>query len=120
MYQQMKGRKAWIVSRTEEMDMRSEVRHLIDLGVFPAEEAATGEQVMSTEILLSAIQRPVTDQEAVELVKLFGPDSLFGLAWTLLRLVETAPSWPIWTCLPEHSSNDWVRLLRHRARQFAR
>jgi len=40
--------------------------------------------------LLAAVKTPVSDDEARALVRVFGPDDCFGLAWTLLHLIETA------------------------------
>ncbi|MDB6032726.1 MAG: hypothetical protein JWM16_3064, partial [Verrucomicrobiales bacterium] len=33
------------------------------------------------------------------LVKVFGPDDYYGLAWSLLHLIESAPGWPLADCL---------------------
>jgi hypothetical protein len=67
------------------------------------------------EKLLLAIEKPVTDAEARALISVFGQDDAFGLAWTLVSLVESAPGWPLSGCLPEASDNAWVALLRDRA-----
>ncbi len=96
--------------------MRKEVEKLLSLGAFPAEEATTADQVKVMEQALAAIHSPITDDEAVELVKLFGPDTYFGLAWTLLHLVENAPSWPIESCIPSGSQLAWIVLMRQRAK----
>lgn len=64
--------------------------------------------------LLEGIQPPVTNREAEELLKLFGPDECFGLAWTVLHLIESAPGWPFGDEATQ-SENSWVRLLRERA-----
>ncbi len=96
--------------------MRKEVEKLLSLGAFPAEAATTADQVKLVEQAVAAIHAPVTDDEAVELVKLFGPDTYFGLAWTLLHLVETAPSWPIESCLPSSSQLEWIVFMRQRAK----
>jgi len=37
---------------------------------------------------LKDIARPIAQDEARELAKLFVPDSCFGLAWSLLHLIE--------------------------------
>ena len=39
-----------------------------------------------------SVKPPVTDEEAEELVECFGPDDCFGLAWSLVHLVETSPT----------------------------
>lgn len=62
------------------------------------------------EQALRAITKPVTDEEARLLVTCFGDDDCFGLAWTLLHVVETAPS-PIPVTEPAPNSNMWLLLL---------
>lgn len=75
--------------------MREEVRALAALGRFPAEESIAPELIERYEIAFKAISRPVSDEEALALLEVFGPDDCFGLAWSLLHLVETAPGWPL-------------------------
>jgi hypothetical protein len=59
---------------------------------------------------------PVTDEEVCELVKLFGPDDCFGLAWTLLHSIETAPVWPIESAL-DGQEGEWIDRLCERVAQ---
>jgi hypothetical protein len=47
-------------------------------------------------------------------VTLFGPDDCFGLGWTLLHLIETAPGWPIKAVL-DGSQGEWIDRLRERS-----
>ena len=99
--------------------IRPEVRDLVSLGPLPDEKAAV-ERITRHEDRLHRVARPVTDAEARLLVGLFGPDDSYGLAWTLLHLIETAPGWPLEECL-RGDGNEWVRRLRLRvenARQF--
>jgi hypothetical protein len=98
--------------------MRSTIRRLIELGPLPDEsaEVATEELINEYDQLLNSIERPLTDAEAGALCRLFGNDNFYGLAWTLLHLVETAPSWPIGSCL-EFPTNRWIVTLRERARR---
>ena len=79
----------------------------------PTSEVATVESVRKYENLLLSIQKPVSDEEACALVTVFGNDDCFGLAWSLLHLIETAPNWPLQDCLA-NTENDWVDLLRLR------
>lgn len=96
------------------MAVREEVRQLVDMGPFPSEDTATEADLKERETLLKQIQRPVTNEEARVLVTLFGPpDTCFGLAWTLLHLIETAPGWPIAECL--NGDNEWQARLRQAA-----
>ena len=90
--------------------MRQEVRDLVKMGPLPDEDA-TEERISEYERLLHCISRPLSDEEATALIGLFGPDDCYGLAWTLLHLIETAPSWPIEECLQDED-NQWIRRLR--------
>ncbi len=63
--------------------------------------------------LLDSITPPVSDEEARELIKVFGPDDYYGLAWTVLHLAEKAPGWPSEDCLTD-TENEWVTTLRNR------
>jgi len=94
--------------------MRPEIARLVELGGFPSEEDATLEFLRQAEETLRGISQPLSNVEARALVGLFGPDSCFGLAWSVLHLVETAPGWPLQDCL-ENSENEWITLLRDRA-----
>jgi hypothetical protein len=90
--------------------VRQEIHDLVKLGPLP-DEGATVERIAEYERLLLSISRPVTDEEATTLAGLFGPDDCYGLAWTLLHLIETAPGWPIEECLQD-DTNPWIHRLR--------
>lgn len=94
--------------------MRPEIEHLVHIGRLPSEHAVSVEPVREVEVALLAITKPVSNEEARALVNLFGPDNFYGLAWTILHLVESAPDWPLADCLTD-LSNEWVALLRERA-----
>jgi hypothetical protein len=93
--------------------MRDEVRRLIELGPLP-DESAPLEAFQRVEKALHAITPPPSPEEARALVRLFGPDDCYGMAWTLLHLVEKTPGWPLWDCLDD-TSNEWIQDLRDRA-----
>lgn len=94
--------------------MRSEIQNLMLLGPLPSESEASVEQLRQLEALLRLIAKPVSDEEARALVRLFGPDSCFGMAWAVLHLIESAPSWPLVDCLTD-TNNEWIVSLRDRA-----
>src|SRR5690348_12608273 len=94
--------------------MRREVEELVALGRFPDARQVEPNIIERQQALLDAVAPPVTDAEARELVRLFGNDDYFGLAWTLLHLIESAPSWPLMECLI-CPSNEWIRRLVERA-----
>lgn len=61
---------------------------------------------------MDAISRPVTGEEARALVDCFGSDDCYGVAWTLLHLIETGPN-PVLKAQPASDANEWhVRLWR--------
>jgi hypothetical protein len=94
--------------------IRTEIVELVELKAFPASDDVELDVIQTQERLLRAILVPVTEEEARQLITLFGPDDYFGMAWTLLHLIETAPNWPLMDCLSD-DSNEWVVRLRRRA-----
>lgn len=95
--------------------MRPEIEELTKLGPLPTEQAVDVELIRHYESLIHKIQTPVTDEEATALTTLFGNDSCFGLAWTLINIIETAPSWPLEYIL-HNTDNEWIQLLIDRSR----
>jgi hypothetical protein len=93
--------------------VRSEVIHFLALGPLP-DEAAAAKTIAVHQGALEAIPEPVTDAEAVALVTCFGRDECFGLAWTLLHKIESAPGWPLHSVIND-GHGEWVELLRDRA-----
>jgi hypothetical protein len=96
--------------------VRDEVIGLERLGPLPASTQADERLIAEWEKLLKTVMPPLTDEEARILAGLFGPDDCFGLAWTLLHLIETAPNWPLRDCL-EGNANPWIKTLRESARR---
>lgn len=74
--------------------MRNTVKDFIGLGPLPESSATTEEDLDKRVAALKAINDPVTHEEAFALSESFGPDECFGVAWTLLHLLETAPNPP--------------------------
>lgn len=95
------------------MTLRKEVADLAHAGPLPSEEGATPEMIEEKERLLGQITAPLSDEEARALLAVFGSDGCFGLAWTLVHLVETAPS-ALTTDYSQFSENEWVQLLEAR------
>jgi hypothetical protein len=95
------------------MTIRDEVQEFHRLGPLPSEQdesEGSDERLEEAGRLLDAIERPVTDEEARLLVESFGEDNCFGLAWTLLHLIETSPS-SVVTAEPPEGSNMWIETL---------
>lgn len=100
--------------------VRPSVRELIQLGPLPTDaeseehpvRAGRWEQLVGE--LFSA--GDVTDAEAAELLRLFPRDDTdsYGVAWTLVHVVESAPSWPLSEAIAG-ASGPWSELLKQRA-----
>jgi len=97
--------------------IRNELDELLKSGALPSSTSAP-ERINETEELLSKITAPVTDEEARTLVELLpkDEDSCFGLVWTLIHLIETAPNWPLEECLFDTTS-PWIAHLRNAAQR---
>lgn len=94
--------------------MRSQIAELAALGTFPHELDATVVDVSNREELLRQIVPPVAEDEARTLLPLFGEDDFWGLAWSLVHLIETAPGWPYWDAIDDES-NRWHVMLKKRS-----
>jgi hypothetical protein len=95
--------------------MRPAVRALLDLGPLPSSANAEPELLEEFEKRLKRITRPVTPAETRALCALFGPDECFGLAWSLLGLIETAPGGVPFAQPPGPEENEWIQRLWRRA-----
>jgi hypothetical protein len=93
--------------------MRPEVQAFIAYGPLP-DYGSSEEEIERRSSQLDAILRPVTGEEARALVGCFGPDDCYGLAWTLLHLIETGPN-PVLTGRPAPDANEWLHRLWARA-----
>jgi hypothetical protein len=96
------------------MTVRQVVENFAALGTLPDEKSSQAEVLRSQE-RLERIQRPVSDAEAALLVKCFGPDESFGLAWMLLHLIESAPGGIPLSSAPSAGANQWITLLWERS-----
>ncbi|GGU65769.1 hypothetical protein GCM10010274_63010 [Streptomyces lavendofoliae] len=94
------------------MPVRREVEDLIGAGPLPSEDASE-EEIAEAQRLLDNITAPVSDEEAQALSACFGPDNCYGLSWTLLHLIETAPGAQS-ASYSRNVENLWVQLLTAR------
>ncbi|WP_329247464.1 hypothetical protein OG223_14350 [Streptomyces sp. NBC_01478] len=93
--------------------MRAEARTFLADGPLPDWDASE-EEIDRRARQLAAIPKPVTGEEARALVSCFGPDDCYGVAWTLLHLIETGPN-PVFTTRPARDANEWHQRLYARA-----
>lgn len=91
--------------------MRENIIKLVQLGPLPSSES-DAELIVKYEKLINDIVPPITNDEAKALTKLFGDDDCFGLAWSLIHLIETAPDVTLIQDIP--STNEWIKLLKKR------
>ena len=92
--------------------MRDEVARLIALGPLPG-SSSDEEVIRAHEGALAEVRAPVSTEEARAMLSCFGTDDCYGLAWTLLHLVESAPVSPLERA-PDAGSNEWLFRLWHR------
>jgi hypothetical protein len=85
------------------------VQAFIADGPLPGRDA--GEEEIGRRVRqLEAIRRPVTAEEARSLVACFGPDDCYGVAWSLLHLIETGPG-PVLAARPDPAAGEWHHVL---------
>lgn len=89
--------------------IRNEVANFLSLGPLPTASLDT-EEVKKFQNALEQIQPPLTDEEAFALLGSFGEDDCYGLAWTLVHLIETSPT-PYPEEEPEEGDNFWLHAL---------
>lgn len=94
--------------------MQQSVTELIKLGPLPSEQDPDVDVLKQYQDLLEAIKTPISDDEAIALTAIFGDDDCFGLTWTLLHIIETAPGWPIKEAL-KNTGNEWINTLISRS-----
>jgi hypothetical protein len=86
------------------------------LGCFPDEAEEDVDLFARIEQAFYQIKSPITDDEARLLATLFGPDDCYGMAWSLLHLIETSPGWPLAEVI-EHTRDPWGPELAGRVRR---
>jgi hypothetical protein len=91
--------------------MRTEICRLAALGKLPSETAPPS-LIAERELLVRSLAAPVSLDEAQALATVLGDDDCFGLAWTLIHLIESAPGWNA-DHVPSGSS-PWLATLRSR------
>ncbi len=94
--------------------MQTTVEELLKLGPLPSSTNVDVGKLERFQSLLAKVDQPIADDDARALITLFGPDDCFGLCWTLLHIIETAPSWPMNELLVS-GGNEWIDRLRDRA-----
>lgn len=94
--------------------MRQAISDLVEMGQFPHELDTSEEDLARREALVLKLEPPATEEEARALLVLLGEDSLFGLAWSLVSMIESAPGWPYWDELA-NTSEPWRSTLRQAA-----
>jgi hypothetical protein len=108
--------------------VRAAIAEMVGLGSLPSEQDETEESLhilgRFESLLLSVVgesaSNPLNVEEVKALVGLFGPDdSSYGLAWSVLHLIEGAPDWPVDECLYD-TSGEWISRLKTRVENARR
>jgi hypothetical protein len=94
--------------------MQSAVQKLLKNGPLPSSANADEAYLELIQNLMMEIELPISDAEAKALLGLFGPDDCFGLAWTLVHIIETSPRWPLHDAL-DSGPKEWAEVLRQRS-----
>jgi len=92
------------------MSIRQAVLDFVNLGPLP-DSTAEPERVALHQVHLQRFKRPISDEEAELLLRSFGSDDCYGLAWTLLHLIESAPGGIPLASQPAEADNEWLRRL---------
>ncbi|MGW8948807.1 hypothetical protein [Streptomyces sp. NPDC055709] len=98
--------------------MRPEVQTFVADGPLPDWDADE-EEIDRRVRQLEAISAPVTPDEAQALAACFGPDDCFGVAWSLLHLIETSPGPVPPLTPPDTDAGEWRHTLWNRWGQHA-
>lgn len=93
--------------------IREEVAKFAALAPLPP-SSADASLIRRYEEALERITPPVTCEEASALTAWFGEDDCFGLAWTLLHLIESSPT-PAVPNDPGRGVNRWLLQLWERS-----
>ena len=97
--------------------MQKAIQTMVALGPMPSALEFTGDpdEISVWHDLLLQVQEPISDEEALALSGLFGPDSCFGLAHILVRILEKSPRWPVPGAF-DHMHPEWSGPMMSRIR----
>ena len=99
--------------------IRPEIEGLERLGPLPADDdgyPGIDRRLFDVERLLAAVDPPVTVEEARVLAALFPRDggTCYGLAWSLLHLIETLGAGGLGAVVPGVDSAQWREMFEQR------
>lgn len=107
------------MTRRDLLDVRASVVGLAGLGRMPTDARSEAEPDAADRwtAVVGELDEAgdVTDSEAEVLVRLLPEDDSesFGVAWTLVHVIESAPGWPLREALAQ-ADGPWVEVLRRR------
>src|SRR5258708_1889066 len=96
--------------------IRDAVASLSTRGTLPGSNASAKE-IQQYEQLIREVHPPLSDDEAALLMEILraDDDDTYGLAWSLIHLIESARGRPLDICLTANQG-EWIQILRQRAR----
>jgi hypothetical protein len=94
--------------------VRQAFQDLVSLGPLPANDALDAQFAQRYEEAIESLPPTPTAEEAAALVDLLPSDegTAFGLAWSIVHVIEASPAWPVPKALDDR--NVWVTRLRER------
>ncbi len=99
--------------------MRPEVVKLLALGRVPADNDPHIETwLQEAEKYLDGLDNQATDEEARAIATLLNQNDGFGVSWTFLHFIESAPGWPLQDVL-SMPTNEWIETLQIRVNNSA-
>lgn len=95
------------------MTLRVPVRELVERHDLVLSDDVSGETLAWAETLILSFSRPAQDDEAAMLLGLLSrsDDDCYGLNWSIMHFIETAPNWPDWSVLAT-VEGEWAARLR--------
>jgi hypothetical protein len=95
--------------------MRPEFETLVALGRIPVDAQLDEQTARRFTEAIDGLSSPPTAEEAAALLDILPIDesTSFGLAWSLVHVIESSPDWPLGSALNDRSW--WVTTLRQRS-----
>ncbi len=99
--------------------MQASIQKLLELGPLPSESTTDIALLQQWQDTLATVTIPLDVSEAEALCRLFGPDGCFGLAWAVVKLIETSSdlSDEYLAALPPTEWRDLLTVRRANARK---
>ena len=92
------------------------VDELVKMGRLPSSDQADEGYLESFQALLGEVDGDLDKCDSIRLLQLLGPDDCFGLAWSIVHIVENCSEWPFLFEIPDIDPG-WMSVLEERSKQ---